>query len=150
MKVISKLLMFTLVLSVFAGCKKEDENLPLKDVAGTYVGTLNVSIEENPIENVSIVVNYNSGNTASIRIPNGSISAVPVDIDATCNITSDKSKYSLSGTASISIPQMGELSVTIANDSYIDKSGKAFFNMTAEGLGMSMAITIEFNGQKRN
>jgi hypothetical protein len=147
MKVISRLLMFTLVLSVFAGCKKEDENLPLKDVTGTYVGMITVSIEEQPIENVSIEVKYISDNTASIHIPQGSISVVPVPIDASCTVTSDKSRYSLSGEASISIPEMGNISVTIANDSYIDKSGKAVLNMKAEGL--QMPIEIKFEGQKK-
>jgi hypothetical protein len=149
MKVISKLLMFALVLSVFTGCKKEEENLPLEGIAGTYEGTLTVSIEENPIENVSLKITYESGTGAIINIPAGSIPVVPVAIEAKCTATSDKNKYSLSGTASVSIPAMGDLSVTISAESNIDKSGKASLKMQVKGIPGIEVANIEFDGQKK-
>jgi hypothetical protein len=148
MKVISKLLMFTLVLSVFAGCKKDD--LPIADVAGTYVGTLTVSIETDPIENVSIEIMYVSGNTAKINIPEGSISVVPISISASCTVTSSSDKYSLSGEPTITIPDIGELKITIDNSSSIDKSGKAVIKMAATATAFGpLSIDINFTGTKK-
>jgi hypothetical protein len=147
MKIISKVLMFTLILSVFAGCKKDEDNLPIADVAGTYVGTLTVSIEEKPID-VSLEIKEVSGNTATVYIPAGSISVLSLPISATCTVTSSSDKYSLSGKPTIAIPGMGDLEITIANSS-IDKSGKAVINMTAVGEGLPVpSITIDFIGQK--
>jgi hypothetical protein len=165
MKVISKLLMFTLVLSVFAGCSKDDEekNLPVKDVEGTYKGDLTVSpIEPAPIKDVPIEIKYISDSTVQINIKEGSISVIPVPISATCTVKSDKEKYSLSGKATITLPGMGDLVVVVANTSSI-KSGEAILNMTTtipvvrpsgesesdEPTVIMTPIKIDFKGKKQ-
>jgi hypothetical protein len=164
MKVISKLLMFALVLSVFAGCSKDDEekNLPIKDVAGTYKGDLTVlPIEENPITDVYIEIKYISDSTVQINIPASSIPVIPIPISATCTVKSDKEKYSLSGEVTITLPVMGDLLVVVVNTSSINKSGEAILNMRTtipvadssstvdNPIYNPISITIDFKGKKQ-
>jgi hypothetical protein len=152
----------------FSGENKKNF-LPLEGVAGNYKGALRVSIEENPIENVLIEIRYTSNNTALINIPAGSIPVMPIPINATCTVTSDKEKYSLSGNATITLPEMGDIVVVVVNTSSIKKSGEAILNMTTtipvitpngeseSGDGSEQSaptvtmipITIDFTGKKQ-
>jgi hypothetical protein len=174
MKVFSKLLMMTLALSVlFAGCGKDDdenppienppaENLPLKDVAGTYEGTITViELDNQVISGVSITVGAPADSMVLLTIPAGKIPVIPVEIQATCKVTSDSVKYSLSGTANVIIPETATIPVTIASSSNIDKTGKAEFDIVAtvpaamlppgslpEGVP-ELPINNKFSGQKK-
>jgi hypothetical protein len=158
MKVFSKLLMFTLVLSVFAGCSKDkdDDNLPIEGVAGKYEGTLSI-VGMDAIPNVTINITY-SDNTVLLSIPAGTIPAFPLPIDAPCTVTSDKDKYSLSGAASVSFPVSEDLSipipVTIEDTSNITKAGKAVFDIkVALPVGIPLlggtTLVVTFEGQKK-
>jgi hypothetical protein len=166
MKIISKLLMLTLLLSVFAGCKKDEDPLPLKDVAGTYLGTITVKIiGEDPesIPNIPITITYISGNDVTLNIL-GALFGLANNITAPCTVTSTKDSYSLSGSIDVTdipIPDPSEeeielseelsLKVTIQN-SNIDKSGHAIINMAAvipmQGAEIPV-MTINFDGNKQ-
>jgi hypothetical protein len=177
MKVLSKLLMFTLVLSVFVGCKKDDENkdekLPIEGVAGTYKGDIIVNIPTlgaDTIDDVFIVITHSSGNNVSLSV-SGAILGSASDITATCAVKSTKDSYSLSGSTnvpSVTIPGLEEilkplvpagtvipssisLNVTVKDNSTIDKAGNATINIDASNENFSaFVITIKFEGKKQN
>ncbi|MDR1594557.1 MAG: hypothetical protein LBS43_08770 [Prevotellaceae bacterium] len=155
MKVFSKLLILALVASVFAGCSKDDENLPIADIAGTYEGTITIAgMGEYP--NITINVTY-ANDAALLSIPVGAIPVFPLAINATCTVTSDTEKYSLSGTASVTFPVAEDVSipipVTIKNTSNITKAGKAVFDievaLPAEIPNGGVTLVVQFEGQKR-
>jgi DUF4097 and DUF4098 domain-containing protein YvlB len=170
MKVFSKLLMLTLILSVFVGCEKdEDENLPLANVAATYEGTILIKeLDSLKIDSVSINIGYTSGDSISLTIAEGTISVLPIEIKASCKITSDKEKYSFSGNVTVPIPadstnvEIIPLPIKI-EDSTIDKAGKAAINMAVtfpvvllppkmqgKEEQQPLPATIKFEGKKKN
>jgi hypothetical protein len=149
MKVISKLLMFTLILSVFAGCKKDDD----EDftISGDYKGTISVVMgEANDIEipDVSLTIQSTTDSTASIKIPAGSIPIMLSPINVTCSVKSNSDKYSLSSSSTtITVPDLGAISIEIANGSYVTKSGSIVLILNGEGEGIT--LNINFTGQKQ-
>jgi hypothetical protein len=150
MKVISKLLMFALVLSVFTGCKKEEENLPLEGIAGTYEGTITLNNPASSIPNVPITIQDVSGNKVSLNVP-GTIFQIE-DVKAECTVTSTKDSYSIEGSITLEKITIGEQEVAEVKievkDSNISASGKAVINMEASSGGVSL-MTIKFDGQKK-
>jgi hypothetical protein len=159
MKLISKLLIFTLILSAFTGCKKDEENLPIAGVSGTYKGELVVTIQgldNDTLQNVSVTMVYTSGDSVLVTFPAGSILDMPIPVSANCKVTSDEDKYSLSTTKTLSIPTIGTILVSVINTSSINKSGKVVINMTAtvtpeaqSVLDDAPPISIKFEGQKQ-
>jgi hypothetical protein len=161
MKVFSKLFMLTLVLSVFAGCSKDDDNLPLEGVAGKYGGTITVTgvspVTGQPIEpmqNVEINIVYNAATkkaTLSLNLVIADIlGETPIPISAPCTVTSTKDSYSLSGNAEIDLIVLS-VSVVVNSSSAIDKSGKAVIDMLATATvgGNAIPLPIKFEGQKK-
>jgi hypothetical protein len=153
MKISIKFLMMALVLGVCTvACNKDEEKLPVKDAAGTYIGKITVAgteVLDTTVANIPIEVKYIDGSKASLTVP-----AAPFGLDtvivAECTVTSTADKYQLSGTSSFSgIPVTGlpgvdkiletlgenapDLSKTpltlIIADSSIDKSGNAIINI---------------------
>jgi hypothetical protein len=142
MKVISKLLMCALVLSVFAGCSKDDEekDLPLEGVAGNYKGTITVQGKSpvtgenvDPIPDAVIVITYDAGKKSATLSVNDLLGVGSgVSATATCTVKSTKDNYSLDGSGTASVPTAAapmQLLVFIAN-SNIDKAGNADINIT--------------------
>jgi hypothetical protein len=160
MKVFSRLLMLTLFLSVFAGCKKDDDKD--ESISGTYEGTILVTEFGQTIPDVAIDV-VHSGNTISVTIPAGKIPILPIPINASCSVTSNGDKYSLSGTVTVPIMEGVEVSVTVEDSSNITKAGKAVLNMKvkfptnlpeeipAELIpeGTPETLNVKFEGQKK-
>jgi YbbR domain-containing protein len=163
MKIVNKFFMATLILSVFFGCKKDDDNLPLTGIVGTYNGTITITeLNNQEIANVPITVSIptdNPGNTITLTIPEGKITVMPAEINAPCTVTSDSNKYSFSGTTSIPISETEAIPITIENSS-ITKAGKADIKIIAtvsatmlpegsvpEGVQV-LPLHITFDGQK--
>jgi hypothetical protein len=152
MKISIKLLMMALVLSVFAtGCSKDDDTLPIQNVAGTYKGTLTIIGMDSVYQDVQITVGTPVNNSAVVSIPEGTIALIPIPIVAPCNVTSDNAKYSLSAALSVPIPDVGTVSITVKNSSSINKAGKADLDIEValpEGVPPGGTLVIKFDGQK--
>jgi hypothetical protein len=151
MKVFSNLLIFTLILSVFSGCSKDDENLPLEGVAGTYMGSVSVS-NSDPFPNVPLTITYKSAGSAELSV-GGAMFGFEEDVKAQCIVTSSKDSYSLTGTGVLGnvdvsdlvgeLPELPEgvipsLEILIHESSRIDASGNANIVM---GLSVKLPIT---------
>ncbi|MDR1887269.1 MAG: hypothetical protein LBQ70_05070 [Prevotellaceae bacterium] len=163
MKLFNKLFMMALVLSVFVGCGKDDEQLPKETYKGTItvVGTLILSdttsrvVVDTTIANVPITIEYNADKTkATLTIAAGTIPPIADPVKATCTVTSTADNYVLSGSTSVSVPilNMGAVSLTVTvSNSTIDKAGHAVLNMTGTGsIGeIPLLLTIGFDGQKQ-
>jgi hypothetical protein len=157
MKVFNKLLMFTLILSVFAGCKKDDEkveNLPIADVVGTYKGTITIP-NVDTVNDVSITITTlsSASDSVSLVIPQGSIPVFPLPINASCQVTSDTAKYSLSGTATVILPDGNiPIPVEVKNNSHITKTGTAAFNIDVklpQIVPPGITLPVTFEGEKQ-
>jgi hypothetical protein len=163
MKVFSKLLILTLVLSVFtfAACSDDDEkkpaeeNLPIADVKGTYKGTITIPTVDT-IKDVSITIaTPSASDSAVLTIPAGTITIFPPAITATCKVTSDKEKYSLTGTATVLLPVTDTTSVSIpveVKNSSITKAGDANFNIDVKlpaEVPPGITLPVTFAGKKQ-
>jgi hypothetical protein len=149
MRMINKFLIMTLALSVFFGCKDdEDKNLPLTGIVGTYDGTITIPGMD-AIPNVPIAIASPVDNTISLTIPADVI--IPAAINATCTVTSDSEKYSFTG--STSVPMGVEIPVTIESGSNITKAGKAEIKIKVdlpEGVPPGVPLDVTFAGQRRS
>jgi hypothetical protein len=156
MKMMNKFLMSALVLSVFFGCKKdeEDKNLPLTGIVGTYEGTITIP-HVDTIVNVPITIAIptdNSGNTISLTIPKDIFPVISVQITAPCTVTSDSEKYSFTGSTSVPMQPPVEIPVTIEDGSNITKAGVAYIKIKVEvpaGVPQAGTLNVTFDGQKK-
>jgi hypothetical protein len=170
MKVFSKLLILTLVLSVFTfvACgddNKEnppvDENLPIADVKGTYKGTITIpsgvdTIPATTVPDVPITIAPPSASdSAVLSIPAGKIINSLPAINASCKVTSDKEKYSLTGTATVLLPLSDTVSIPIpveVKNSSITKAGDANFNIEVKlpaEVPPGITLQVKFEGKKQ-
>jgi hypothetical protein len=166
MKVFYKLMMFTLLLSVFAGCKK-DEDLPIADVAGTYMGTVSGTMLGQSLllqDTLPITITYVSGSDVSLSVP-GALLRREDAIQAKCAVTSTKDSYSFSGSTTLEkvalseifpevppeaqLPATADLSITVKDSSRIDKSGNADIDINVSVKGANSLMDIKFKGKKQ-
>jgi hypothetical protein len=130
-------------------------NLPLQGVAGEYEGTITIVEMGASYPNVTIDITY-ADNAVVLKIPAGAIPVFPLAINASCTVTSDQEKYSLSGTANVPLPVTENITipipVTIKNTSNITKAGKAVFDIEValpEGVEPGGTLLVKFEGQKK-
>jgi hypothetical protein len=155
MKMMNKFLMIALVLSVFFGCKKDDEdkNLPLAGIVATYEGR--ITIPEVRIDTIGVPIAIaipagNSGDTIALTIPAGIFLSVPITVS--CTVTSDSEEYSFSSERkAVTIQEMGDINITVENSS-VTKAGKADFKIKVElpeGVPPGVPLNVTFAGQKK-
>jgi hypothetical protein len=88
----------------------------------------------------------------SLVIPQGSIPVFPLSINASCRITSDTEKYSLSGTATVIFPD-GNISIPVeVKNSSITKAGHAVFNIDVklpQIVPPGITLSVTFEGEKQ-
>jgi hypothetical protein len=156
MKIINKFLMTTLILSVFFGCKKDDDENPLAVIAGTYEGPILIVGEEEAefemeIQSVPItIVPDNAGKAIVLTISEGIIPVVPVVISATCPVTINGDNYSFSGATSIPVSATAAIPITIGNSSIT--KGKAEIKIKVElpeEIEPGITLNATFSGQKK-
>ncbi|MDR0385936.1 MAG: hypothetical protein LBH60_07650 [Prevotellaceae bacterium] len=157
MKVFSKLLMLALISSVFAtGCKKDndppkDENLPLADVAGTYEGTITIPAVDTTT--VSITIGSLVGDSVLLSLPAGAIKLLQdVPVSVNCYVTSDKDKYVIKGSKTLSLQGMPPIPVTVKETSNIGKAGNALLYIDVvlpEEAPPGGTLPITFEGEKK-
>lgn len=144
--------LFAVVCTVclFTACDDDDDNtattLTVDNIVGTYTGTMDITLAGATVADdlaTSITVAKVSSSSVTVSLSNFTITGVletPVDIQATCTVTSGGDDLNLSGSTTVSIMGL-EVPVTVTGDS----DGK---ELDLDIAVTTLGVTVDFDGTK--
>jgi hypothetical protein len=151
-KVMKSFMAMALGLSlVLTGCSKDEDDAKnyAKDIAGKYVGTLELyqqvvgqDVEINVTEKNKTTAEL-SLNTTLYSLP--SIGDLPLNVKCDANVAKSGDNYTVAGETSITLPNSDEpQTVTVTGG--ITSEGQATLNI---GINLGTQITVVFSGTKQ-